>query len=45
MNLDKLFALGDLRMEATAKAPPRLARGLNALLGDISLPQSADGDA
>jgi ParB family chromosome partitioning protein len=38
-----LFALGDLRMEATAKAPPRLARGLNALLGDISLPQSADG--
>ncbi|MBP3958794.1 ParB/RepB/Spo0J family partition protein [Gemmata sp. G18] len=29
-------------MEATVKAPPRLARGLNALLGDISLPQSAD---
>lgn len=27
-------------MEATAKAPPRLARGLNALLGDISAPSS-----
>ena len=30
------------RMEATAKAPPRLARGLNALLGDLSAP---DADA
>ncbi|AWM41308.1 ParB/RepB/Spo0J family partition protein [Gemmata obscuriglobus] len=27
-------------MEATVKAPPRLARGLNALLGDISAPSS-----
>jgi ParB family chromosome partitioning protein len=30
---EMLKALGDPRMEATAK-PPRLARGLNALLGD-----------
>lgn len=29
-------------MEATAKAPPRLARGLNALLGDLSAPASTD---
>lgn len=30
-------ALGDHRMEATAKQP-RMARGLNALLGDVSAP-------
>ncbi len=42
MNLDKLFALGDFRMEATAKAPPRLARGLNALLGDLLIPDAED---
>ncbi|HEY1189059.1 MAG TPA: ParB/RepB/Spo0J family partition protein [Gemmata sp.] len=29
-------------MEATTKAPPRLARGLNALLGDLSAPEAAD---
>ncbi len=38
MKLDNFFALGDFRMETTTKAPPRLARGLNALLGDISMP-------
>ncbi len=32
---------GDLRMEATAKQP-RLARGLNALLGDMNTPPAAD---
>jgi len=38
MNLpDLMKALGEPRMEATAK-PPRMARGLNALLGDVSAP-------
>src|SRR5215212_8017290 len=34
---DLMKALGEPRMEATAK-PPRMARGLNALLGDVSAP-------
>jgi ParB family chromosome partitioning protein len=38
MNLpDLLKALGEPRMEATLKQP-RMARGLNALLGDVSAP-------
>lgn len=38
MNLpDLMKALGEPRMEATLKAP-RMARGLNALLGDVSAP-------
>ena len=41
MNLVDRLALGDPRMEATLKAP-RLARGLNALLGDITLPTATD---
>lgn len=42
MNLHELTVPGVPRMEATVKAPPRLARGLNALLGDLSAPEGAD---
>ena len=41
MNPPESTETGDLRMEATVKAP-RLARGLNALLGDLTHPP-ADG--
>lgn len=41
MNLVDRLALGDPRMEATLKAP-RLARGLDALLGDLTAPHVAD---
>jgi ParB family chromosome partitioning protein len=39
MTLADLIKHGELRMEATAK--PRLARGLNALIGDVSNPAPA----
>jgi ParB family chromosome partitioning protein len=41
MNPSEPTDTGDTRMEATAK--PRLARGLNALLGDSALPQAESG--
>ena len=41
MNLIDRLALGDPRMEATLKAP-RLARGLDALLGDLTAAHPGD---
>ncbi len=41
MNVIDRLALGDTRMEATLKTP-RLGRGLNALLGDLSVPHASD---